>query len=175
MTEYFYMDGSDRMGPFSLEELQSKGIEADTFVWFEGQEDWKEAGQIGALSSFFQNQPPPLKKSPPAYNQAPRQEVSATRDESKSTSGRDLLLFVALAYWFFTNVVSMIQQQFVDNWYEAPWVYVQIGMNLLFGFIPIVIAISVKNQALKIVAIIMAILIVLHLIYQNFDWLINVI
>ena len=60
---WFYMDGSERRGPVSLEELRalaSQGrIVGTTLVWSEGMDEWKQASQ--AIESFPQSAmaPPP--------------------------------------------------------------------------------------------------------------------
>jgi hypothetical protein len=47
MSGYYYMDGNERRGPFSLVELRSQHISPETV--------WKRAGQIGELRSLFAN------------------------------------------------------------------------------------------------------------------------
>lgn len=44
MKKYFYTDGKDKFGPFTLEELKEKEISRETLVWFQELNDWKPAG-----------------------------------------------------------------------------------------------------------------------------------
>lgn len=66
---YIHLSGIER-GPFSLEELKEKSINKRTQVWFEGQSDWTEAGQIAELTSLF----PP---APPAFR-TPAKKITTT-------------------------------------------------------------------------------------------------
>lgn len=60
MKKYFYTDGKEKFGPFTIEELKGKNIERDTKVWFEEIKDWTPAGEITELSSIFSATPPPI-------------------------------------------------------------------------------------------------------------------
>ena len=61
MKKYYYSDGLDKFGPFTLDELKSKGISRNTKIWFDDLGgDWKEAGSVPELSNLFKNIPPPL-------------------------------------------------------------------------------------------------------------------
>ena len=50
MAQYYYTDGKERYGPFSLEELQLKNITPTTLVWKEGMADWMPASQLSELT-----------------------------------------------------------------------------------------------------------------------------
>ena len=43
MKKYFYTNGDDKLGPFSIDELKEKNITNETFIWYEGLSDWKKA------------------------------------------------------------------------------------------------------------------------------------
>lgn len=60
MKRYFYTNGQEKEGPFSLEELKMKDIYPNTLIWHEGLEDWKEAENIDELREIFELSPPPL-------------------------------------------------------------------------------------------------------------------
>jgi hypothetical protein len=49
MKIYFIFDGKKHEGPFSIEELQAKGLKRDTYVWKEGLPDWVHADKIEEL------------------------------------------------------------------------------------------------------------------------------
>lgn len=53
MQKYYYNDGVNRFGPFTLEELQAKNIAAATPVWYDGLPNWTAAGELDELKSFF--------------------------------------------------------------------------------------------------------------------------
>jgi hypothetical protein len=53
MSQYYYTDGKERFGPFTLDQLKEKGITGSTLVWKEGLTDWVPAGQMMELNSLF--------------------------------------------------------------------------------------------------------------------------
>ena len=63
MKKYFYTDGTNNFGPFTLEELQEKRITRETKVWFQELDEWKSAGEIPELTTVFQLSPPPITKA----------------------------------------------------------------------------------------------------------------
>lgn len=67
MAKYYYSDGTDQHGPFTLEELRSKNIEAGTLVWYEGMKDWQPASELPEFAGWFGAATPP----PTASGQIP--------------------------------------------------------------------------------------------------------
>ncbi|MFB6341379.1 CD225/dispanin family protein [Saccharicrinis sp. FJH62] len=63
MKKYFYTDGTNKFGPFTIEELKEKGITRETNVWFQELGEWKPAGSVEELNELFRNMPPPLNKT----------------------------------------------------------------------------------------------------------------
>ncbi len=63
MKKYFYTDGTDKFGPFTLEELKEKNISRETQVWFQELGKWKPAGNVPELSEIFELSPPPIAKT----------------------------------------------------------------------------------------------------------------
>ena len=61
MKKYFYTNGIDKIGPFSLEELKEQNLSRDTKVWFYGLDNWKPLYEIEELNSLTNSIPPPLK------------------------------------------------------------------------------------------------------------------
>jgi hypothetical protein len=68
MKKYFYTDGSNNFGPFTLEELQEKKITRETKVWFQELGEWKPAGEVPELTEIFKLVPPPITKTNSNYN-----------------------------------------------------------------------------------------------------------
>jgi hypothetical protein len=60
MKKYFYTDGTNKYGPFTLEELQEKNISRETKVWFQELKEWQNAGNIPELNEIFKLSPPPI-------------------------------------------------------------------------------------------------------------------
>jgi hypothetical protein len=77
MAQYYYTDGKERYGPFSLEELQLKNITPTTLVWKEGMADWMPASQLSELtvqtsSNLFSTPENPPISIPPIREAAPK-------------------------------------------------------------------------------------------------------
>lgn len=60
MKNYYYADGKEQKGPFTLDELKELNITKETKVWYEGMAKWGKAGEIESLSSLFNRLPPPI-------------------------------------------------------------------------------------------------------------------
>ncbi|MGL5682109.1 MAG: CD225/dispanin family protein [Marinifilaceae bacterium] len=58
--KYFYSDGANRFGPFTLAELKLQNISRQTLVWYAGMAQWQKAGTIPELDSIFHLTPPPI-------------------------------------------------------------------------------------------------------------------
>jgi hypothetical protein len=69
MKKYFYTDGTNNFGPFTLEELKEKNITRETKVWFQELGDWKKAWEVPELNELFKlvPPPPPSSTSEPGY------------------------------------------------------------------------------------------------------------
>ncbi|NHM01474.1 DUF4339 domain-containing protein [Flavobacterium difficile] len=65
MNKYYLQNGSESIGPFTIEELKAKGITKNTPVWCEGFPDWVEASSVTELASILNATPPPIKKTAP--------------------------------------------------------------------------------------------------------------
>jgi len=64
MTQEFYIEENGKqVGPFSYDELKTKGIKHDTLVWTEGFETWTKAENVVLLKELFRSTPPPLPKT----------------------------------------------------------------------------------------------------------------
>lgn len=53
MKKYFIMDGEDRKGPFTLDQLEEAGVTPETYVWCKGMEDWQQAAEVGDICRYF--------------------------------------------------------------------------------------------------------------------------
>lgn len=53
MTQYYYTDGKERYGPFTIDQLRERNITSDTLVWKEGMPDWATANQLNELEVLF--------------------------------------------------------------------------------------------------------------------------
>ena len=158
------MAGTERLGPFTLEELQERKLTRETPVWYHELLDWQSAGTIPELRALFSMTPPPIQN--PTYTQPTAQIVSRS-------NSMDTYVFLALAYWFITSLINLVIRTTIDDWFDSPAKFIQIGTNLIFAVVPLVIALSIKDRALKTPAIIFGVLLSLYILYNNLDWLIR--
>lgn len=85
----------------------------------------------------------------------------------------DVLVFISVAYWFVVVLVNFLIQKLIVNWYTSPFKFVQILTYIPFAAIPILIALSIRNKELKTIAIILATIICMFILYSNIEWLIR--
>ena len=82
--QYYYLNGTAKMGPFSLDTLKHAPIKPDTLVWNESLPDWAEARTLPELQVFFvstQQTTPPVPPTnqyaqPGKYNRAFTQQYN---------------------------------------------------------------------------------------------------
>ena len=63
MVHYYYTDGKERFGPFTLDQLKDRNISESTLVWKDGLPDWVPARNLSDLESLFVvsiSEPPPI-------------------------------------------------------------------------------------------------------------------
>jgi len=111
--KYWYSDGNEKFGVYSLEELKSREIKPDYLVWREGVEQWTRADEFEETKSLFANLPPALPKSPPPLQQiAPplqqterviqSNEVVKSKDNTKMFAiGGGVILLLIVCYFIF--------------------------------------------------------------------------
>lgn len=74
MKQYYYLEGNQQLGPFTLEELRSKPIKPDTRVWAQGLPDWVAANTVPEINEWLSGAPapsynpslPPIQSPPPS-------------------------------------------------------------------------------------------------------------
>jgi len=100
MKKYFYTDGTNKFGPFTLEELKEKEITRETNVWFYELGEWKNAGVIAEIQDLFTLVPPPIQK------QNTNTQFSTTRKSERNTI--EIFVFSSIAYWFTVDSINFI-------------------------------------------------------------------
>src|SRR5687767_2845066 len=63
LSQYYYSNGKERFGPFTMDQLRTKNIAFQTLVWKEGMTDWVQAGKMIELQPLFY--PPQISAPPP--------------------------------------------------------------------------------------------------------------
>lgn len=110
MNKYYLHNGSENIGPFTLEELKQNNITRNTPVWYEGMSDWTEAGTIDELKSLFPVVPPPLKKAP-----SEKAKQNTPNVKKKSLYMRIYNVFRVLAIIFLALVALFIITNIFDK------------------------------------------------------------
>lgn len=166
MKKYFYSNGTNHFGPFTIEELKEKRITRETMIWYQELAEWKRASTIQELNDLFALIPPPIQ---------PQNNLSQQTQRQVSSNNKiDIFVFLSIAYWFAFDLAYFIIGKVVDNWWDNDLItYFRIGANLVFAAIPIVFALSVKNKTFKIIAIFLGALSSIYMLYNNIDWLIR--
>lgn len=61
MKEYFFLTGKDQNGPFTIEQLEGKGLTNETLIWTDGMENWQKLKDIPQLAQTIKPKsfPPP--------------------------------------------------------------------------------------------------------------------
>jgi hypothetical protein len=62
MENYYFHDGIDKFGPFSLEELKRQPLNSNTSVWKDGMQDWVRAVNFDELRPSFASKPPEFRR-----------------------------------------------------------------------------------------------------------------
>lgn len=89
---YFIIINDAQQGPFSVAELQQKGIGSETLVWTEGMAEWTPAWQVEELRPIFYKQtagtavPPPPPVSPAAGTQGNPTDAPAFQQTAPADS-----------------------------------------------------------------------------------------
>jgi len=98
MKKYFYSDGVNKIGPFSLEELKEQNLTRETKVWFYGLDNWTTLSEIEELKSVTESIPPPLKKTTltsvkttDSINQGNIKDGNKTKNKTR-TKGRNIIV-----------------------------------------------------------------------------------
>jgi len=76
MKSYYYHNGTDKVGPLTIEELKKHNLTRDSYVWHDGLTDWKRAAEIPELANILPTAPkagaPQAQQQ--AYPQQPAQQ-----------------------------------------------------------------------------------------------------
>lgn len=123
MKKYFYNDGKEKFGPFTLDELKEQNLSRDTKVWFYGLNNWKPLSDIEELSSLINSIPPLLKKSESEMvntdnSNYKKNDLHEKVDDTKKTKRKNGLktfsvIFTVLAVIIFIGYISIKNQS--DN------------------------------------------------------------
>ena len=114
MTQYYYTDGKERYGPFSIEQLQERNITPETLVWKEGMADWLPAKQLSELDLLLT----PVESFPPTVTQ-PFVNNTTTELPPKNWLVESILITIFCCPFIF-GVVALINATKVEKlWFSG--------------------------------------------------------
>jgi hypothetical protein len=82
--KYFIIENNVQQGPFSIYELNEKGLSGETLVWCEGMTDWTPAWKVEELRRFLESK---TRQVPPPFGQgtnAPAYGVNGVQNTTTS-------------------------------------------------------------------------------------------
>ena len=62
MDKFYIAVNGQKTGPFSYDELKTKGIHKDTLIWTEGIDNWTKAEHVALVKDIIIATPPPIPK-----------------------------------------------------------------------------------------------------------------
>ncbi len=121
MKQYYYSDGQERFGPFTLEELHAKSLSKDTLIWYEELDDWKKAGDLPELAPLFEmpaaSPPFSQSESPSVTPSSPSVLDSSTETKPKTWLVESILVTILCCLPF--GIAGIINAAKVDSRYAA--------------------------------------------------------
>lgn len=79
--EYYYIDGKEQKGPYSIEQLKTVGLKRDTLVWTEDFENWKAVWEVEELKILLKKTPPP----PPIFDDSSKLTIEIKNEKEEDT------------------------------------------------------------------------------------------
>lgn len=134
MKKYFYTNGIEKFGPFSIEELKKENITRETKVWFYGLENWTSLSDVEELKAIKIAIPPTLKEKSlkkteknnksniEDYYPIPKQQNSQGKSKYKKGVPIIILLTVVfiIGYYFIKGYKNnVLYQKIVDSSYDT--------------------------------------------------------
>lgn len=99
--------------------------------------------------------------------------ASAQTEEAAYSKNSDAIILIVIIYMLFTVLVGVLLRALIRDWYQPPGRYFQIAMNIIWGFIPVLLGVAIRNKTMKIVGIILGSLYAVYIIYNNIQWLLQ--
>lgn len=97
---YLSKDQISKEGPFSIKQLETKLIDKETLVWYEGLKEWKKVSEIKELNHV-------IKKSPFKFEKKSKPKPTSPLKEPEPTTSRDPVnSFPAVKHKMFRDIFS---------------------------------------------------------------------
>lgn len=143
MKKYFYTDGANKYGPFTIEELRNKNITKDTLVWFQGLSEWLPAHNFSELNDILVPSPPPVTSTQSGNINQPHRAQNMQPPKTWLVESILATLFCCLPLGIVGIVnASKVESRFyagdIDGAYKASeeagkWSKLSIGVGIAIG------------------------------------------
>ena len=154
MKKYFYSDGTNKFGPFSIDELREKSITEETLIWFQGLSEWLPARNFSELNDIFAPSPPPITRS--GSNTSTYSQPSNTHSQQppKTWLVESILatLFCCLPFGIVGIVnASKVESRFYAGDFDgasqasadaAKWTKISFGLGIAVGVIYFIVMLA---------------------------------
>lgn len=124
MSKYFYTDGKEKYGPYSVEELSSQPISRTTKVWRYGMDKWTELSQVPELSNVLNSIPPDLSSKRSVKEKPNKSETEPVQNsETKTQPPPKIEKSSSLSKWLIGIIavilVSLFAYKLIQNQTEV--------------------------------------------------------
>jgi hypothetical protein len=96
--EFYYLDEKEQKGPFSLENLKSKGLKPETLVWSEDLDQWKPLKDVEELKILIKKTPPP----PPIIDSTPNSSLINEKEDKVVVVDSNVKGWASFKIFFFS-------------------------------------------------------------------------
>ena len=99
--EFYYLDGKEQKGPYSIDQLKELNLKQDTLIWEETFDNWKPLREVEELKGLLKKTPPP----PPIIDTNVTSKKEQTTESEKVILGdSNVKLWTTLKIFFFSLV-----------------------------------------------------------------------
>jgi hypothetical protein len=121
MPVFYYLEGKEKRGPYSIDELQTKPVTADSFIWYDRLQGWTRLEDVPEVYRYFKNQPntaslltmaekiapPPIDQISTALPKAPA--IATLQKKATGNFAKQLFDEYRFAiYWCLSHVVILL-------------------------------------------------------------------
>jgi hypothetical protein len=115
MNKFYIAVNGQKTGPFSYDELKTKGIHRDTLIWTEGIDNWTKAEHVALVKDIIVSTPPPIPKEEKKQEQRTEPKVTFadnTVAETKTKKKRrNIIIIIFSALIVIYGTYSYLSEQ----------------------------------------------------------------
>jgi hypothetical protein len=108
MKEYFFLTGKEQNGPFTIEQLEGKGLNNETLIWAEGMDNWQKLKDIPELVQTLKPKSIPPPPPTETNEKISKTEVSGQLKVTTDKIHRPIKLPRWLIFWCAFNLFALL-------------------------------------------------------------------